>query len=365
MSKALTLFDNAPKVPADFEQYFGAGNIKERVTVPSVTYGGKEWTINVNGEKHKLTKRDENGDDVPLGILRVVVLDYADRMGRTYYPGEYDPDKPGQPECWSDDGVKPHASVKEPKSVSCENCPMAAKGSKITPQGKAVTACALHRMVVVVPASNLGEFPPLRLRLAVTSNYDKKSPELEAAGWFAFQQYTDLLRARDVKHSARLVTKMKFDPNANFPKVIFSPDRWLEGSELAIVGPMSQRPEVKQLLSGTWSPNGADGTRTDTPAPAPVAASKAVKPVPVDDEDDVPEPVKKAAPKPAAPVDDEDDVPAPVKKAAPKAKAKPVAVDDDEDEIVVPLKKAKPAPAPLAAVAEDNIDDLVGEWGDD
>ena len=96
MSNALALFDQKPPAIAD-DQYFGESNIKERSTVPSVTYGGRQWTLNVNGEKHRLTKRDDDGDEVPVGILRVVVLDYADRMGRTYYPGEYDPEKPGQP----------------------------------------------------------------------------------------------------------------------------------------------------------------------------------------------------------------------------------------------------------------------------
>lgn len=358
MSKALTIFDNAPPPSTqDVDQFFGGGNIKERATVPSVTYGGKVWTLNLNGERHKLTKRDEDGDEAPVPILRVVVLGYADSMGRTYYPGEYDPDKPGKPDCWSDDGRTPHASVQEPIAKSCADCPKAVKGSKITPQGKAVTACALHRMVVVAPANNLGQMPPLRLRLAVTSNYDKKSPELEAAGWYAFQQYVDLLRARRVPHSAMLVTKMKFDPNVDYPKVIFSPDRWLEDSEKAIVGPMSQLPEVKQLLSGAWSPNGADGVRTDGPAKPAIAA-------PVEED------IKPAKVKIPVDEDDDDDMPpAPIAKepkTKAKAKAKPVIDDEDDDEdVVVPIKKtpkAAPKVAPVAAADEDDIEALLGEW---
>lgn len=356
MSNALALFDKKPPALADADKYFGEGNIKDRATtVPSVTYGGKVWTLNVNGEKHKLTKRDDDGDEVPVSILRVIVLDYADRSGRTYYPGEYDPEKPGQPECWSDDGRKPHASVPAPKSATCEACPLAVRGSKISANGKQVTACSQHRMVSVIPANNIGEFPPLRLKLAVTSNYDKKSPELEAAGWYAFHQYTELLRARGVKHSARLVTKMKFDPNVEYPKVIFSPDRWLETSELEIVGPLSQKPEVKQLLSGTWTPNGADGTRIEGPKKA----------TPVDDdEDDAPIVVaKKAEPKPVVVDDDEEEAPKP-KAAKPKAAPKKAAVVDDDDDVVVPMKKVeKAAPPPVAS--DDELDALADEWGDD
>lgn len=337
---ALTIFNNRPPVDTG-DEFFGAGNIKERVTVPSVTYGGKQWTVNFNGQKHILTRTDENGDDVPLSTMRVVILDYAARLARAYYPGEYDPEKPGQPECWSDDGRTPHAAVTEPKSQSCETCPLAVKGSKITAQGKQVAACSMHRMIVVIPAENFGKYPPLRLKLAVTSNYDAKSPDLEAQGWFAFHQYTELLRTQGVSHSGRLVTKMKFDPNVVYPKVIFSPDRWLEHDEKAIVGPMSQRPEVKELLSGTWTPAGADGVKA-------IAAPQVV----------IPPAQLTVKPAVAAVVDDEDEAPVvAVKKAAPKK----VVVEDDD--IVVPLKKAKTLPkVEPVEMSEDALAALVGEW---
>lgn len=384
MGNALSILDNVPQLPQDYEEHFGGGNITERVTVPSVTFTGKVWTINYNGEKIKLEKRDEDGDLTPISVMRVVILDYAKRRGRTYYEGEFDPEKPGVPVCWSDDGKTPHESVKEPCAAKCDGCPFSVKGSKITPQGKEVKACAEHRMIVVVPASNLGQFPPLRMKLAVTSDYDARSPELQAQGWYAFSNYMELLRARGVKHSARLVTKMKFDPNAAYPKVLFSVDRWLEGSELGIVGPMTQAEETKALLGGTWSPNGADGTKAlPTAAPVVKAAPKAA-PAPADDEDDVPPPapkVKKAAPAPAAEApkvvkktkaapppadDDDDDVPFEAPKLVKKAKAPPApAVEDDDDDIPAPKKaKAGAEPVKPAEMPED-LNSLLDEWGDD
>jgi outer membrane biosynthesis protein TonB len=101
-----------------------------------------------------------------------------------------------------------------------------------------------------------------------------------------------MLRSRGVHHTASVVTKLKFDSNAAYPKVIFSPDRWLEQSELAVVAPIAKSEEVKALLDGTFTLNNGDGTRTEpfeqgdppapaaTPKPAPAAAKPAPAPKP-------------------------------------------------------------------------------------
>ena len=289
MSKALAIFDRPPPPSALDDQYFGETNIADRVTVPSVGVTGKIWTVNYNGEKIQLSERNNAGDEIPLSVLRVVILDYAKDRGRSYYEGEYSPDKTTAPLCWSDDGKTPNASVVEPQCSSCARCPQAVKGSKVTAQGKEVTACSEYRMLAVVPVDGLGEIPPLRLKLAPTSDYDGRSPEMQAEGWLAFRQYTELLRQRGVGHTGRLVTKMKFDTNAAWPKVVFSPDRWLEDSEKAVAGPLAKSPEVAALLNGSWTPAGADGVpvKPVTQIAAAKAAPKVVaKPAPVEEDDD-------------------------------------------------------------------------------
>ena len=175
-------------VPAHLAQAMvtaGGGNIAEKQTVPSLTYGGKVWTMSVGGEKKVLQRRNEDGEMENVQVLRVVVLDYSKHRGRSYYEGAFNPDDPKQPDCWSEDGKRPHASVEQPACGSCELCPKAAKGSRIV-DGREMIACAQYRMVVVVPASNL-DFQPLRLRLAVTSDWDKGDDEAVAAGWYGFQ----------------------------------------------------------------------------------------------------------------------------------------------------------------------------------
>lgn len=350
MSNALMLFDN-PKmsVPAHIASFFEEeSNIADKVTVPSLSYEGKVWTISLNGEKTKLTKRNDEGDEEPIQTMKVVVLDYAKRRGRAYYEGAYDPAKPGTPLCWSEDGEKPDPSVSNPQAPTCKQCPMSVKGSKVTEQGKAVTACSQHRMIVVVPANKL-DFTPLRCKIAITSDYDKQSPELEAKGWFAFSQYIDLLRSRGVHHTAALVTKIKFDPNVAYPKLIFSPERWLTDDEINIVAPIAKSEEVKKLLSGTWTPAGVDGV--------PIAAD-------MEDDDDIPFETPASAAKP-----EPEPAPAPKRPGRPP-KQKPTLVEDDEDEVEVevipastPAKAANDAPAKAADIPDD-VASLLEEWGD-
>lgn len=329
MSTALTMFDNPQMaVPAHIASFFATeGNIADKQTVPSLLIEGKVWTRSVDGEKIKLTRKNEDGEVETIQTLKVIILDYNKRRGRTYYDGAYDPAKPGVPLCWSVDGDRPDANVVKPQHSDCKNCPMSAKGSKVTEQGKAVAACSQHRVLALVPAAQPGS-TPLRLKLSITSLYDKQSPELEASGWYAFEQYVDMLRSRGVHHTASIVTKLKFDSNAAYPKVIFSPDRWLEQTELAVVAPIAKSDGVKELLDGTFTPAGGagDGVKNDPfeqgdpPAAAPAPKPAAAKPSPAPK----PKPEIKQAPKPEPVVE-------PVAEQAAAAEVPAVATDVPDD----------------------------------
>lgn len=372
------------KLPAHLQDMAEESNIAPKLTVPSLSYEGKTWTVIKDGEKKKLTRRNEDGDVEPITTFQGVILGYAEKRGRAYYEGAYDPNKISTPTCWSHDGVLPDDSVAEPVHPKCDGCPMAAKGSRQTDQGKATVACSQHRMLAVVPAAKL-DFQPLRMKLAITSDWDKEGSE---PGWYAFQQYLDQFRAKKVPHTAMVVTKFRFDPNVAFPKVMFQPARWLTKEELEIVKPIVKSDEVKALLSGTWSPNGGDGTKTkgdDTDAPAPKAKgvpakkpAKAAAPEPEEEaeeetEEEAPPPPKKAAAKPSkkAPepepeeaedeglegLDEEVEEAPPPKKAAAKKAAKPVEEVEDADfemEDAPAPKKAAGKPAKKAAPVEDD-----------
>lgn len=383
----LTLFQGAAlpaHIAAALEE--GVGNIAERQSIPSLTYGGQTWTINLNGEAHIQEKTDSDGERVKAQVMRVIVLDYAKRRGRAYYEGTYDPANPGRPLCWSDDGKLPHASVSEPPHSKCDGCPMAEKGSRISDRAIATAACSQHRMLVVVPA-NAPDFTPLRLKIAITSDYDKKSPDQEAKGWFAFSQYMDLLASRNVKHTGLVVTKMKFDPKPDYPKVFFSAGDWVDAEAWNIVKDRYQEDAVKKLLNGDWSPEGADGTPTkpaaeddDAPAALPKKPKPPAPPAPPPKVQKAPPPpppkpkAKRIDPETGDEIEDPDpasdrrpafkasDIP----DAKPKSRAAAAADDDDGDDAPAPSTKPSTKPkAPTTAAPPANMDKLLGSWDND
>lgn len=290
-------------VPAYLDDAFGSeSNIAERASVPTLSYEGKVWSINLNGEKTRINRQNEDGDWEPVQVLRVVIVDYSKQRGRTYYEGAYEPGRALAPLCWSDDNIIPHPAVAAPQSARCDTCPKAIKGSRITEQGKPTTACAQHKFIAVVPAFKL-DHVPLRLKLAITSVYDKNNPVMNKEGWFAFDQYLDHLRQNKVRHSAAVITKLRFDPNAAWPKILFSTDRWLEPQELPQIKAVMHTPEVKNLLVGSWAgaPTGLPGDTAkpvqhliDPPVEAP--PKKIAKPVTVEVKETV---AAKAEPKKA------------------------------------------------------------------
>jgi hypothetical protein len=353
---SLTIFDPG-QLPAHIGSFFteAGSNIQDRQTVPSLAYEGKIWSITIDGNRTKLMRRNSDGDEEPISTMRVVILDYAKRRGRQYYASNYDPNNVTQPVCWSDDGIAPDDTLPPPgtavepgkpvkQALRCDGCPMSVKGSKIV-DGKAMVACAQHRMLAVVPAHKL-DFEPLRLKIAITSDWDSQSPDAEAQGWRSFSKYTDFLKSRGVAHTAALVTKMKFDPNTSYPKLFFAPDRWLHKSELQLVAPLTKDERVQRLLAGTFTPNGVDGVEK-------VAAETPQPPVPTQ-------------PSPSLPAETPDET----------VEVRHMLDDDDDGEVVLPT--LNPAP-PVAAAAQtptaeatpaasDNISPdvaaLLEEWGD-
>lgn len=239
-------------------------NMPDRITVPSVSYEGKVWQIVTGKDKQKLMDRNSEGDAVPRSVLRVVILGVASRRGRAYYPATYDPGKAAQPDCWSSDGVTPDESVTAPKATACQTCPMAAKGSKIT-DGKEGVACAPHRILCVVPGGTI-DHEPLRLKIAITSDWDKDNTE---HGWFAFQQYMDFLKANGIPHSGLVVTKMKFDNNTAYPKILFAVDRFLSEAENLQVIEAVKNPKVEEVIANKFTPAGVNGVIADQSDTAP------------------------------------------------------------------------------------------------
>ena len=145
--------DGPAEMPAHLAALFGdACNIEARQSTNMLSYKGKVWRTVVDGEEHELKRKDpETGDELPVQVINLVVLDMNKARSRAYYEGDFVDGENRRPRCSSIDGVKPDATIQNPIAATCASCPNAVKGSKQTPDGKATTLCAPNKRVAVVP----------------------------------------------------------------------------------------------------------------------------------------------------------------------------------------------------------------------
>ena len=189
----------------------------------------------------------------------------------------------------------------------------------------------------------------------MTSDWDKESPDQAQQGWYAFQNYVEWLKSRGVTHTCAVVTKMKFDSNANYPKIFFAADRWCTPEELAIVNPLSKNEDVLALLTNTYTPAGADGVRTDAAKPAAAAVT--------------PEPEVQIG----GATDDDDDGDAEIVMVGLNAPAEKPVQEPAQAKVATPTPAKTKAAAAKAAVAatvaepattvDASLGDLLADWG--
>ena len=324
----VNFFAQAPApLPAYINDAFADDvNILARVTVPSLTYRGKVWRMVLEGEELVLTGKNQDGESVPVPQVNLVILEQSHNRSRRFYEGEYEEGKNKQPRCASVDGIKPDSDIENPCAPSCAVCPNSAKGTSRSGKG---AACSAFKNIAVINAGLKGKV--LRLSMAQTSIWDKDNTVEEAKGWFAYDQYIEQLRARGCPSTAAVVTKVKFDPETAYPKLLFSAVRWLAPEEIAQVAALRKDPSIPDLIGGTPKaalaapqPRIAVLDDEQPPAVAPVAVAYAA-----------PAPVKAVAKAP---------VKAPVKA--------PAAVQPPPEQ----------TPVAEVATAGGGLDDLLAEW---
>ncbi len=354
----------------------GSGNIVARATINALTFEGKVWSINLDGKKTKLMRTNTDGEEEPVSIFTGIVLDYNKDRGREWYAGAYDPKNPTIPDCWSEDSKVPHPNVPSPVSKSCANCPKAKKGSASTQDGNPTVACGQFQKLAIIPAAKVGQFPPLRLRLKITSIFDKSGADSHP-NWYAWSQYIDLLVSKGINNTAYLPTKMKFDPATAYPKLLFAPGKdWLDADTLELVKEIAASDATKDVLASTYDPStSSTGNKplppdeeeeelAAAPQPAQARAGRAATAAPATK----PAPAPAPAPAPMEEEDEDDAVQTPAQiaaakraqaqetankaaaKAAKAAATRPPADDGDEDDVVT-APPAKPAGKGVAAAA--------------
>lgn len=281
MSSAMTLFGKGnPLANSDLfkslqdmnKTLAGSGGGGKRLSIK-----GNKFRMIVGGEQVSVSKED---------TMNIVVVNAA-AVSRTYYEGTYDPNNPSAPSCWSVDTRVPSPEVpaEQRKASRCADCPMNVKGSG---QGEG-RACRFNQRLAVTLEGKPDEV--YQLQLPATSIFGEAK-----SGDMGMQAYAKFLNAHNTPIIA-VMTEMRFDENAETPKLFFKPVRPLTEEELeAAVAVKDSEDAIKAITLTVAQTDGvskkkdsAAGTKNYNPAKEKIE---------VVDEEEVAEPKKVSASKP-------------------------------------------------------------------
>jgi hypothetical protein len=327
MSNALTLANIT--IPAHLASRVGGQSLLAQSLTGGLASSSSFPRISLKGSRFRIVEGDTE-TVLESTSLDIVVVGANPRLSKTWYLKAWSADaEPQAADCSSLNGISPSPESTLPQSDLCATCPQNAWGSKVTPNGQQVKACADIK------------------RLAIVSADDPEGPvyllSVTPAALKGLNQYQKELAVRGIPPEI-VKTKLTFDTDASFPKLKFGFGGFLDADTQATVDQLFGTEAVKEV-TGENAPS-----KIEVPKIAPVAPV-APKPAPVV-EAPVPAPVQAqpAAPKrgfgatkPVAPVQS-----APEPKAAPKAAKVAVAKEDN-----------------AASSLADEIAALVGEVADD
>jgi len=236
--------------------------------------------ISIKGGVFRLLAGGKEIASIEERHLDVIIVKAAPKVARVFYAAKYDNTAAAAaPDCWSNDGEKPDATIKEPQAKSCAQCAQNIAGSG---NGQS-RACRYQQRLAVVLANN-PEGDVLQLTLPATSIFGKEDGDKRP-----LQAYARYLAAQTPPISPdMLVTRMKFDMKSESPKLVFSPVEWV--SDYEVVKQQAESKEAAMAINMTVAQ--ADGVTKVAPltlgGTRPAAATVAVLPdVEADEEPEV------------------------------------------------------------------------------
>lgn len=236
-------------------------NVRGSYAIVSVK--GKVFAVKFGGE----TKQVLNEQGYPAQYLDVVIVSANPNLTKTYYATTFTDDSAERPDCWSEDGITPAAP--NPVNNICATCPKNQFGSRISDNGSKGKACSDTRKLVIVPASNIpneGFGGGMMLRVSPTGLQD-------------LANYNKKLRSGGATYFA-VVTRLSFDATLAYPKLTYTPVRYLNEAEFAQVNALRNDEHTSHILNSvyveaaepadTFSAGlGAPPAHVAPPAPAP------------------------------------------------------------------------------------------------
>lgn len=231
MSNDLTVLQN--NVPAHLQNNEAAA--QRNAGALAGTGGGGVDRISLKQSRFRIIEGGEEVAVLSASALNLVLLRVNEGLSKTYYEEEWNPKQEAQaPTCYSDDGDYPSPNADKPQSETCAACPHNAWGSKINPHTKAESkACSDAKKIAVVAGGDV-----------MKPNAKVYQLSVPAASLKDLGKYVRQLNALSpvVPYNA-LITQVAFDTDATFPKLLFSPVRYLTTDEYAVAdGKFDEQP---------------------------------------------------------------------------------------------------------------------------
>jgi hypothetical protein len=275
MSTNIALFDQ--ETPAYLKQV-GLDDLTKSLAGNTgskrISIRGGVFRLMVNGEE---IAKNENR------AMNIVIVNGGRYVARQFYAGAYVAGEVSAPDCWSNDGEKPDASVESPQSKSCEGCPQNIKGSG---QGDS-RACRYQQRLAVLLADDI-QGDVYQLVLPAKSIFGRGDLDK-----MPFQQYAKYVGSQG-KSINTLVTELRLDSDSDTPKLTFKPIRFLTEQEYNVAKEKGESPAAKSAVMQT--PAAMDGVKpkkTETiieeviPEPTKRPSKKTAEPAPKKDFADV------------------------------------------------------------------------------
>ena len=233
--------------------------------------------ISIRGRVFRMISGGKEVAASEANTMNVIIVAAAEHISRTFYEGAYDPSKEATPpDCWSADGITPDAKANNPQATKCMDCKQNISGS-----GTNGSRACRYRQRVAVLLENDPRGDVYQLDLSATSIFGDADN-----GRMPLQAYGRYLGAQGVPVSA-VVTEMKFDINADTPKLTFKPVSYLDNDAFMNAMEKGKSEAAKRCITMTVAPPKASQAAisapkpTAAPAPAPEAKVEAAEAEPV------------------------------------------------------------------------------------
>lgn len=251
-------------VPAHLANRVGKPSALAASITGGLTQGESFPRISIKGSRFRIV---EDGNETVLNTteLDVVIVGANPRLSKTWYAKAWTPDsEPASPDCFSLDGIGPDQSSTDPQNDLCASCEQNAWGSKVTPNGQQIKACADQKRLAVVAADDAsGPVYLMQVTPAALKGLNAYQKELSMRG----------IAPEIVK------TRVSFDTDASFPKLKFGFGGFLEEDAIAAVDQLFGTPQVLEITGEKPSVQAVPKIAHAAPV-APKPAVKAVEPTP-------------------------------------------------------------------------------------